>query len=68
MSQTQRMNFLQDIFQMTAIVLVSVSKVKLSPFSRGWLEGSFFHSYYTKALGALLLSLDCSTLLLIFIL
>ena len=42
------------------------NKVKLSPFSQGWPEGSLFDSYYTKVLGrALLLSQDCSTLPLI---
>ena len=38
----------------------------MSPFSRGWPEGSLFNSYYTEVSGrALLLSLDCSTLPLI---
>ena len=37
--------------------------VVVGDLSRGWLEGSFFNSYNTKASGrALLLSLDCSTL------
>ena len=41
-------------------------KVKLSPFSRGWPEGSLFESYNTKVQErVLLLSLDCSTLPLI---
>ena len=45
---------------------IRVSKVKLSPFSRGRPEGSLFNSYYTKVLRkALLVSSDCSTLPLI---
>ena len=45
-------------------VLLFISKI--GDRSRGWPEGSLFDSYYTKLLGrALLLSLDCFTLLLI---
>ena len=45
---------------------IIVSKVKLSPFSRGRPEGSLFNSYFTEVSGrVLLLSLDCSTLPLI---
>ena len=44
----------------------SISKSKVGDRSRGWSEGSLFHSYNTEVSGrALFLSLDCSTLPLI---
>ena len=48
------------------IIIIYIIVSKVGDRSRGWPEGSPFHSYYTEVLGrALLHSLDCSTLPLI---
>ena len=53
-------------FSQFRLTSLEVSKVKLSPFSRGRPKGSLFNCYYTEVPGrALLLSLDCFILLLI---
>ena len=57
------------VFNKTCVcvcVCVYIYISKVADHSRGWPEGSFFNSYYTKVLGrVLLLSPDCSTLPLI---
>ena len=48
MSLTERVYFFQDLIEIATIAVVSIGKVKLSPFSRGRPESSLFKSYYTE--------------------